>query len=95
MKFTVEMTMKNTEGVLERVLGRMRQRNISVHSITANCSEDFSKLSAQIIVETQTAAEPIMKQLGKLYDVQELNVFSLDNTLTAALGEQNEVCISV
>lgn len=35
MRFTLRVRMHNTEGVLERVLGRLRQRNYSVCSLAA------------------------------------------------------------
>ncbi len=110
MKFTLEISMKNTEGVLERILCRLRQRNVSIEAIDAICTKDSSKIEARITVESKMGAEPAIKQLAKLYDIQSINVFALDiketskqayyaNTKAESpltqLGELNEVCLSV
>lgn len=110
MRFTLEITMKNTEGVLERILGRLRQRNLNIQAINAKCTTDLSNIEATIIVESKMGAEPTMKQLAKLYDVQKINMFALDieggadqvrcesskiETVITKLGEQNEVYLSV
>ena len=102
--------MKNTEGVLERILGRLRQRNLNIQAINASCTPDSSNIEAKITVDSKMNAEPIMKQLAKLYDVQKINVFSFDTkdgsnetyyalskieTTISKLGAQNEVCLSV
>jgi acetolactate synthase small subunit len=111
MKFILEITMKNTEGVLERILGKLRQRNLNIQTINASCTADWSNIEAKITVESKMTAEPIMKQLAKLYDVQKVNVFSLnvkdeisqtyytnptlDTPISKSLGEQNAVCLSI
>ncbi len=110
MRFTLEITMKNTEGVLERILGRLRQRSLNIQAINASCTRDCSNIEAKITVESKMNAESIMKQLAKLYDVQRINVFALDvkdessqaygvsstiETVITKLGEQNEVCLSI
>lgn len=99
MTFILEMRMTNSEGVLERILGRLRQRNINFSSFTASCSYDQSAIDATITIDSPKSSESILKQLSKLYDVQQMKVqFEPKAPLFAHdyyEKEQNELCLSV
>lgn len=109
-KFVLEINIKNTEGVLERILGKLRQRNANILSINAGCTEDYSSIEANLLVETNCSIEAISKQLSKLYDVQNIKVCPMqaeishqknfyvlpeNNSLSNALGGQNAVSLTV
>ncbi len=95
MKCTLEITMTNSEGVLERILGRLRQRNFSIHSMNTNCSSDLSKVKATITVESQlTSISSIMKHLGKLYDVLHMDVLYTENTENITASKHTEPAVT-
>jgi acetolactate synthase regulatory subunit len=72
MKWTVSIKLSNTEGALERVLGRLRQRAFDISSMSAERSADRSYIEARFTIEGIRAPEPVIKQLAKLYEVQQL-----------------------
>lgn len=74
MKFTVQIRMNNAEGALERVIGRLRQRTFSICSLFANRASDPAFMDVEITIEGTRQAEPILKQLAKLYDVKQVRV---------------------
>jgi len=74
MKFTVSMRLANTEGALERVLGRLRARCFDISSMSAERTHDKAFIDARLTVEGLRAPEPLIKQLEKLYEVQNLKV---------------------
>jgi len=82
MKFNLEITINNSEGALERVLGRLRQRNFHLCSLAAGRSADHSLIDARIVVESTRPIELAVKQLGKLYDVQDVMVRTMEGTVT-------------
>lgn len=69
MRYTFDISMKNSEGVLERVLGRLRQRSFSLCSLKADSMESGKEMVARVTVESERSAEYAMKQIDKLYDV--------------------------
>lgn len=78
MEFGIEIHMDNTEGVLERVLGRLRQRGFSICAIVCNRSTDRTLLNARLTVESTRLSELAEKQLGKLHDVQYVRVETIN-----------------
>ena len=74
MRFTLEIRMANAEGALERVLGKLRQRNFNLCALMADRSHDMTRINARITVESARPIEPALKQLAKLFDVEELRV---------------------
>lgn len=78
MKFTIDISMKNTEGALERLLGRLRQRSFAVCDMSAGCTDNFAKMSARITVESTRSPELALKQLGKLIDVERVNLLQME-----------------
>jgi len=97
MRFTLEIRMTNSEGVLERILGRLRQRNLHICGMVANLATDQSVIDARFTVDSlHRAPEPAVKQLGKLYDVLHMRVHYPDvEQVFHFSGERNEVCLSV
>ncbi|HMO22238.1 MAG TPA: acetolactate synthase 2 small subunit [Candidatus Melainabacteria bacterium] len=69
MRYTFDISMKNSEGALERVLGRLRQRSFSLCSLKADSMESGKEMVARVTVESERSAEYAMKQIDKLYDV--------------------------
>ncbi len=51
MKFTVSIRLSNTEGALERVLGRLRQRAFEISSMSAERTSDRSFIDARFTIE--------------------------------------------
>jgi acetolactate synthase regulatory subunit len=72
MKFTVSIRLSNTEGALERVLGRLRQRAFEISSMSADRTQDRAFIDARFTIEGSRDVEPVIKQLAKLYEVQSL-----------------------
>lgn len=74
MRFTLDVTMANTEGALERLLGRLRQRSFMVCGLNANTSANFARMDVKITVESSRAIELAIKQLNKLIDVDGVEI---------------------
>ena len=102
INFAMNIRMTNSEGVLERVLGKLRQRNFNIISFNANCSPDMSTIDAHVTLKSLHSSESAIKQLNKLYDIQQIQLLPkaenhyLQNTENHLnLGEKHEVCLSV
>lgn len=76
MKFTLDISMNNTEGVLERILGRLRQRNFTVCAMTAGTTSNWDMMNARITVESVRPPEFAVKQISKLVDVRGVELFA-------------------
>jgi acetolactate synthase regulatory subunit len=74
MKFNLDIIMSDTEGALERVLARLRQRGFAFCSISANRAQEHSTVRARITVEGARSIDPAVKQLAKLFDVTYVSV---------------------
>ncbi len=98
MRFTLEVEMSNTEGVLERLLGRLRQRGFGVLALSADISLDRTAMGARITVESNRPAELALKQLGKLYDVESVKVHHAEpehSTNKRQQQQSGELCLSL
>ena len=69
MKITLDIRMNNTEGALERILSRLRQRAFSVCNMSADRSTDHCFIDARITVESSRPVELAARQIEKLFDV--------------------------
>jgi len=78
MKSNIEITMSNSEGVLERILGCLRQRGFTLCSISATESADESALVAHIKIKSERSIELAVKQIRKLYDVHSVMVEAME-----------------
>ena len=81
MRFVLDFTIANTEGALERVLGRLRQRNFFLCNMSAGRSADRSSIKARIIVEGTRPIEQAIKQLNKLCEVKSVTVNPMEATI--------------
>jgi acetolactate synthase regulatory subunit len=98
MRFTLEVQMTNTEGVLERLLGRLRQRGFGVLALSADISMDKLSMGARITVESERPIESALKQLGKLYDVELVKVHHAEHEHANSKRQQQptgELCLSL
>lgn len=87
MRFTLDVRMANTEGALERLLGRLRQRNFVVCSMNAGCTPNFASMNARITVESSRPIELAVKQLSKLFDVDEVQVLNVTEEADVLLAK--------
>jgi len=90
MKFTLEIRLQNTEGALERILGRLRQRSFTLCGIVATINSEHGSIDARITVEGTRATEPIIRQIGKLYDVELVKVYAEAETNNGYRPFQNQ-----
>lgn len=74
MKVTLDIRIANAEGALERILGRLRQRAFSVCNIHADRTADHAFLDVSVTVESARPIELAAKQIGKLFDVANVQV---------------------
>jgi|AGTN01.1.fsa_nt_gi Acetolactate synthase (isozyme II), small (regulatory) subunit len=88
MKFTLDISMNNTEGVLERILGRLRQRNFAVCALTAGTTTNWDLMNARITVESIRPPEFAVKQISKLVDVRGVEVFAAEEQMNDAYARQ-------
>ncbi len=100
MKFTLDIRMENTEGVLERVLGKLRQRGYRVRAMICQCSQDELTIDAKVTVESSRSVELAARHLSKLYDVLYVDVHPLEEDRengngTREVPDKLELCIPV
>ncbi len=74
MKSVLELRLNNSEGVLERVLGSLRQRGFPLCSMHMQRNSDGNSLTFQCTVESHRPIENALRQLMKLYDVQSVKL---------------------
>lgn len=82
MKYSLDVIMTDAEGALERLLGRLRQRGFSMNTMSAGRSHDHVSIHARITIEGSRPVEPLVKQLGKLFDVKYVAVSSMEATIS-------------
>lgn len=73
MRYTLDVSIHNRTGALERILGRLRQRNFSLCSLTADCPTS-DMMSARITVESTRDPSLAIKQIDKLIDVERVDL---------------------
>lgn len=98
MKFTVSMRLSNTEGAMERVLGRLRQRAFDVSSMSMEKTADRSSIDAFFTIEGTRDVEPVIKQLAKLFEVQSLKFQTAEGGMHNGQWQhytEREVCLPV
>ena len=74
MKSVLELRLANAEGVLERVLGKLRQRGFELCSMNVERSADSSTLTVHVTVESPRPIDGGCRQLAKLFDVQSVKL---------------------
>jgi acetolactate synthase II small subunit len=99
MKSVLELRLNNAEGVLERVLGCLRQRGFELCSFTMERSSDATHLTVRCEVESHRPIEIGCRQLAKLYDVQSIKVHAetmvVEGFAHNEKTNEREVCLSV
>jgi len=72
-KFTIELLVSNHYGVLNRVTGLYAKRGYNIESLYVSETENHD-VSRMLIVSTgdEYVQTQMVRQLGKLYDVQEV-----------------------
>ncbi len=93
MQYVLEIRVNNTEGIVERILGRLRQRGFSMCGMTVERSVDCSTLSVQVVTEGLRSIEHAAKQLDKLIDVQSVNLRS--KQLEESVADRGQLCIKI
>lgn len=74
MRFTLDVTMANCEGALERLLGRLRQRSFAVCAMNVGTSPNMKRMDVKVVVESARPIELAIKQLSKLIDVEGVEI---------------------
>ncbi len=95
MRFTLEVTMTNSEGALERLLGRLRQRGFGILALNADVSVDYAQLGARITVESMRPVEAALKQIAKLYDLEQVKVHHAEQEHAKRQNQPAELCLSL
>ena len=69
MKTALAMKLKNCEGALERILGRVRQRGFSIAGVDARQSRDGKTFDVRLELQGERNAENLIRQLEKSFSV--------------------------
>lgn len=80
MKFSLEITVSNAEGAMERILGCLRQRGFSLCAMIADRTHDHSAIEMRVTVDGTRPADIAVKQIGKLYDVMHVRAHSMEES---------------
>jgi len=101
MKSVLELRLTNSEGVLERVLGCLRQRGFGLCSLEMERSSDTAHFIVRCEVESHRPIEMVCRQLARLFDVQSVNVQRSEGTacvegyILNERSKQREVSLTV
>ena len=69
MNSRLDLTLRKSDRVLERVLGLMGRRGFDVASLEARPAPDGASMDVAITVESDRPVEILTRQLSKLHDV--------------------------
>ena len=85
-EYQVLVIMKDTPGVLSKISGLFSKRGFNINGITSGVSEKdgFFRMTISVIGNKQII-EQIKKQVGKLVDVVEVQIFETGKTLKKEL----------
>ncbi|MEO6172528.1 MAG: ACT domain-containing protein [Arenimonas sp.] len=75
MSRRLEITMAASEGALIRVLGTVERRGYSLNTLHVEKTND-ENMQISMEVESDRDANVLCRQLGRLYDVQNVNLAS-------------------
>ncbi|MCJ7510193.1 MAG: acetolactate synthase small subunit [Dehalococcoidia bacterium] len=73
-------------GVLNRIASKWRQRGFNIESLAVGHSETAGLSRMTIVVDANTDAEQVVKQLDKLVDVVEIRDISDENVVSRELA---------
>ncbi len=71
MNTMIQLRVKTAEGALIRVLGVVRRRGFEVARLVANRSDRDACVDVVMMVEGERPADVLVRQLEKLFDVEE------------------------
>lgn len=74
MLSTLDIQINNSEGAIERILCRLRQRGFTLCAMNVYRSADFSSFIVQVTIESVRPMDQAAKQLTKLFDVQSVKL---------------------
>jgi len=77
MNTVIQLKVKIAEGALLRVLGVVRRRGFEIARLAANRSARDACVDVVMMVEGERPAEVLVRQLEKLFDVEEAHMASL------------------
>jgi acetolactate synthase regulatory subunit len=100
MKSALELRLNNIEGVIERVLGTLRQRGFELCSMQMERSNDAATLKVSVTVDSHRPIEGACRQLAKLFDVQSVilqysEAMAAEGYAQHEKSNQREVLLSV
>lgn len=70
----VELLVKNHPGVMSHITGLFSRRAFNLEGILCGVIEDGTKSRMYLLVKKDNFLEQIVKQLGKLHDIIEVNL---------------------
>ncbi len=74
MRYRLDLTLRQAEGALSRVLGTAERRGFSPVAIKGETRADGDRWHLQMTVEGDRSAEGLHQQLAKLYDCLDVQV---------------------
>jgi acetolactate synthase small subunit len=90
MKHNIIITALNSEGAIERILGKIRSRGWKIDSLSAMTESDEQKYAISLIVAGERSIEQLVRQIEKLYDVELATVSELAK-LEVVISNTDEV----
>ena len=85
-RHTVIAQLEDRPGALNRVVSRCRQRGFDIESLVVGRSETPGLLRMTLVVDGNTDAEQVVRQLGKLVDVLDIRDVSDEDTLVREMA---------
>ena len=85
-KHIIIALVEDKPGVLNRIASKWRQRGFNIESLTVGHSETAGLSRMTFVVDANTDAEQVVKQLDKLVDVVEIRDISDENVVSRELA---------
>ena len=74
MRYRLDLTLRQSEGALTRVLGTAERRGFRPLSVEGETRADGDRWHLQMTVESERPADGLHQQLAKLYDCLDVQV---------------------
>jgi acetolactate synthase II small subunit len=74
MRYRLDLTLRQSEGALTRVLGTAERRGFRPLAVEGEARPDGDRWHLQMTVEGERPAEGLHQQLAKLYDCLDVQV---------------------
>ena len=85
-KHTIIALVEDRPGVLNRIASKWRQRGFNIESLAVGHSEQPGLSRMTFVVDANTDAEQVVKQVGKLVDVVDIRDISEEDMVTRELA---------